>query len=279
MKMLKPQFGIKIVTNLIALALAIIIALPMLWSVAVAFKPESANTTDFNVLINPPYIFENFEYVLTNKQANIAIWTVNSFIVASSVTLIVLVLCSTAAFAFARFKFTGRTFWFWAVLAGLMIPAEAKLIPLYILFRNLGMLNTYLCLILPLVAAPFGVIILFQFIKGLPEELFDAAKIDGCSHFNIYMVIIVPLTKAALASLAIFIFLHSWNDFLWPFISITKPSVMTIPVGIPFFNSQYSSDMARPMAANVLASVPVLVAFFIFQKNIIKGISLTGIKG
>ncbi len=279
MKMLKPQFGIKVVINLIAIALAVIIALPMLWSVAVAFKPESAKTTDFNVLINPPYIFENFNYVLTNKQANIAIWTVNSFIVASSVTLTVLVLCSTAAFAFARFNFTGSTFWFWAVLAGLMIPAEAKLIPLYILFRNLGMLNTYLCLILPLVAAPFGVIILFQFIRGLPEELFDAAKIDGCSHFNIYMVIIVPLTKAALASLAIFIFLHSWNDFLWPFISITKPSVMTIPVGIPFFNSQYSSDMARPMAANVLASVPVLVAFFIFQKNIIKGISLTGIKG
>ena len=271
--------GSSVALNAFVIVLSLVVILPIMWSIAVAFNYESVRSTDFGELLSRPFTLDNFAYVLTNQQARIALWIGNSLLVAASVTTAVLLLASSAAFAFARFRFVGRKLWFWVVIGGIMVPAEAKLIPLYLLFRDLRLLNTYWSLILPAVAAPFGVVILYQFIRGLPEELFDAAKIDGASSGVVFRIIVLPLTRAALASLAIFVFLGSWNDFLWPFIVITKPSIMTVPVGIPFFNSQYASDMARPMAANVIASAPVLIAFFLFQRNIVEGISLTGIKG
>ena len=183
-----------------------------------------------------------------------------------------------AAYAFSKFDFPGRRIWFWIVMAGMMIPVHSLMIPMYLLFRQMGLLNTYASLILPGLGSSFGVILLKQFMDGLPTALFEAAKIDGANSFRILRSIIFPLMKPALASLMIFTFLQQWNDFVWPFIAITNEKIMTVPVGIVFFRGQSDMSMAYSMAATVVALLPVLVLFFLFQKQIVKGVALSGIK-
>ncbi len=164
-------------------------------------------------------------------------------------------------------------------MAGMMVPREATLIPLYDLFYKLGMLSTRFSLIAPSVAAPFAVIILKNFFDGLPGSLFEAAKIDVCGWLRMCMQIATPLAKSAISALTILIFMQSWNDFLWPFISITAQELVTVPVGLPVFRSQYLTGMGLTMAASALLTAPIIVIFIIFQKNIVKGVATAGIKG
>lgn len=269
----------KIIANIIAILVCILWLLPIIWMIVVAVKPETANTLEVSKWFVPPFTLDNFKFVLNYPQANIGLWLINSTIVSVLVTIGVLVLCSLAAFAFSRINFKGKDLWFFIIMAGLMVPKEATIIPLYILFKNMDKLNTYFSLIAPSLAAPFGLIILKQFFDGIPSELFDAAKIDGCGLLKTLLIIVIPLSKSALSSLGIFVFLASWNDFLWPFISITDPKMMTIPIGLPIFKSQYLTGKSITMAASTLTSLPIIIAFLIFQKNIVKGIALTGIKG
>ncbi len=264
--------------NLFTILLSTLWWLPVLWMVAIAFKPAHFKLESILQWITPPFTLDNFDYVINNRQANIGRWFLNSTIISLVTTAGTLFLCTLAAFAFSKIKFFGRTFWFWIIMASIMVPAEAALIPLYVLFRNLKMLNTYASLILPGLASAYGLIILKQFIDALPSDLFEAAKIDGCGWGRMLLNITIPLCKPAIASLGIFVFLGSWNNFLWPYISITDPALMTLPVGLPFFRSQFNADMAYPMAANSLASIPALVAFFLLQKYIIKGITFSGMK-
>lgn len=202
----------------------------------------------------------------------------NSFLVSSIVTFGGAMLSMMAAYAFSKFDFPGRRIWFWIVMAGMMIPVHSLMIPMYLLFRQMGLLNTYASLILPGLGSSFGVILLKQFMDGLPTALFEAARIDGANSFRILRSIIFPLMKPALASLMIFTFLQQWNDFVWPFIAITNEKIMTVPVGIVFFRGQSDMSMAYSMAATVVAVLPVLVLFFLFQKQIVKGVALSGIK-
>jgi multiple sugar transport system permease protein len=264
------------ITNVFVIILATAWVLPLLWVLLVSFKPEGSGVMDASTWFQPPFNLNNYIYVFTS--APIILWLWNSFIVALITTLFVLILCSLAAFPFSQNRFPGDRILFWLIIAGLMVPGEAVLVPLYILFRDLNLLNSYGSLILPSIAVPFGMILLKQFYDGLPKELFEAAKIDGCGLYRMLFLITIPLSRSAMAALGIFTFLGSWNNFIWPFIAISSPEYMTIPIGIPYFNSGYSQDYTLPMAANVIASVPVLIAFFVFQKQIIKGISFTGIK-
>jgi multiple sugar transport system permease protein len=261
---------------MISYAFAALFLIPIFWMAVNAFKPE--NTTIVNLIewLKPPFTLENFHKVLYSKNANIGLWILNSAAVSFLSTVGVLFLCTLAAFSFSRMRFFGQGLWYWLIMAGLMVPREATLIPLYMLFRDWGLLNTYFSLIAPTVAAPFGLIIMKQFFDGLPNDLFEAAKIDGCGWARTMFTIAVPLCRPALASLGIFSFMQAWNDFLWPFISVTDPKIMTIPVGLPVFKSQYMTEQALPMAASALTSIPILVIFFIFQKYIVKGISFTG---
>lgn len=266
----------KIAVNAAAYLLFLLFIAPVLWMLILAMKPESVVAVSLREWLFSPYTLDNFRKVLQSTNADIKLWLTNSFIVSVLSTLGVLILCAMAAFVFSRMKFAGRTFWFWLIMAGLLVPREATLIPLYLLFRNMDMLNTYFSLIAPTLAAPFGLIILKQFFDGLPEELFEAAKIDGCGWIRTWYRIALPLCRPALASLGIFVFLAAWNDFLWPFISVTDPKIMTIPVGLPVFKSQYFSTQSLPMAASAITSIPIIVVFFIFQKYIVKGIAFTG---
>ncbi|GGJ08419.1 sugar ABC transporter permease [Alicyclobacillus cellulosilyticus] len=260
----------------VASLLAFFWLVPLAWVILVSFKPQGSNVMNATGWVTPPYTIENYIEVFT--KAPVALWIWNSFLVAVITTFLALLLSTLCAFPFSLGSFFGSRFLMFLIAIGLMVPGEATLIPLYVVFRNLNWLDSYQALILPGIAIPFGVLLLKQFFDGLPRELFEAAMMDGCGIVRMLFQIAVPLSRPALAALGIFTFLGSWNNFLWPFISTTSPQIMTIPVGIPFFNSSYHTDYTLPMAANVVVSVPVLVAFLLFQKQIIKGISFTGLK-
>jgi multiple sugar transport system permease protein len=268
-----------IISTAIAAVCAAVWLLPVIWMVVVAVKPKGSNVVDLSTWVVPPFTLDNVRYVLHNAQSSIGVWLWNSLLVSGLTTAGGIALAALAAFAFSRMRFVLKGFWFWFIMMSLMIPSEATLIPIYVQFRNLGLLNTYASLILPGLAGPVGVVLLKQFFDGLPPSLFEAARMDGCGWGQILLKIYLALSKPALASLGIFTFLGVWNAFIWPYISITDPRFMTVPIGIVFFHSQYNNDMAYPMAANALAAIPVLAVFVAMQKYIIKGITFTGIKG
>ncbi|WP_051585912.1 carbohydrate ABC transporter permease [Caldanaerobius polysaccharolyticus] len=257
--------------------LAILWMIPLIWMIITSLKPQGSPVTDVAEWFKLPYTFENYVYVFEN--APILRWTFNSAFVAIVVTAFSLLFASLAAFALSKINFRYKDVAFWLILSGMMVPGEAVIIPLYMEINSMNLLNSYWALILPSLAGPLGVLVLKEFFDGIPNELMEAATIDGCSMFGIWWRIFLPLSKASLSSLAIFTFLGSWNNFLWPFLSITSDKIMTLPVGLPNFMSSYSQDYVRPMAANAFASLPVIIVFLFFQKNIIKGITLSGLKG
>lgn len=258
-------------------ALAVMIAFPVIWMIVTSFKPQGSLMSDLSQRFSPPFSIENFVYIF--DKAPVLKWTMNSLIISFIVPICSLTLGSLAAFALSRIDFSYRKIAFWIILSGMMIPGEATIISLYIVANSLNILNTYFALILPSLAGPLGVLVMKQFFDGIPGELVDAAKIDGSSMFRIWWNMFLPLSKPVIASLMIFSFLGSWNDFLWPFLSITSEDLMTLPVGIPFFNSSYTQDETLPMTINAYASIPIIVVFVIFQKYVVKGITLSGIKG
>lgn len=268
----------KLAITLIAVLLSAVWWLPTVWTLIVSLKPYDAVVTDVSTWLDPPFTLNNFIYVLNNDQADMIRWLINSFIIAAIETFGVAALSLMAAYSFSRFRYPGRKLWFWIIMAGMMVPAQSLMIPLYLLFRQMNILNTYHSLILPGMGSAFGVILLKQFMDGLPESLFDAARIDGAGSFRMLISLVAPLTRPAMSSLMIFTFLQKWNDFLWPFISITKKEIMTVPVGIVFFRGQTDMQMAYAMAANVVAILPVLIVFFFFQRQIVQGIAFSGIK-
>jgi multiple sugar transport system permease protein len=241
-----------------------------------ALKPGGTAVTVISELIKAPFTLDNYSYVLNN--ASIWRWTWNSLYVAIVTTVVTIVLTSLAAFALSRLKFVGRNLIFWLIIGGLMVPVEAKIIPLFQIMMDFGLINSYSALILPGLAAPLGVFIMKQFYDGIPNELVEAAKIDGAGTLRIFWSIFLPLSRSSMAALGIFTFITSWNNFLWPFLAVNEEKMMTLPVGIPTFQSAYTAELMIPMAANVLASLPAIIVFIFFQKHIIKGITMTGIK-
>jgi multiple sugar transport system permease protein len=251
--------------------------IPLFWMIFTSFKPAGSPVTILTELIKPPFTWDNFLFVSNN--ASVWRWTWNSAVVAVITTIGTLVLTSLAAFALSRLRFRGKKFVYWLIIAGLMVPTEATIIPLFQMMIDHDLINSYSSLILPSLAAPLGVMILKQFFDGIPMELVEAARIDGAGFIRIYASIFVPLSRSAMSALAIFTFISSWNNFLWPFLAISEQEMMTLPIGIPLFQGTYQIELTIPMAANMLASFPAILVFIIFQKHIIKGITLTGIKG
>lgn len=268
----------KWLVRLIAVILAVVCWLPVFWTVIVSIKPNMSPVYDMTKWFDPPFTLDNFQFVLNNPQANMPRWIGNSLFVSFVGTFATVILSILAAYSFSRFNYPYKKALFWLCMAGMMIPGESLMIPQYLLFRNMKLLNSYASLILPGLGASMGLLILKQFMDGIPKSLFDAAKIDGCGTMRTLVQITIPLTKAAISSVAIFVFRMKWNDYLWPYISVSNPDIMTIPVGITYFQGQYHEGYARQMAANVLAILPALIIFLFFQKNIIKGIALSGIK-
>lgn len=276
---MKTNKTVSFLVNGLAYLLCLVWLVPIVWMAVVALKPESVDVTRVSNWFRPPFTTENLRAVLEHPQADVFRWIANSAAVAVLTTCGVLLVCTLAAFAFSRIRFPGKNAVFVLVMVGMMIPREAMLVPLYTLFQSLGLLNTFFSLIAPSLAAPFAVIILKSFFDGMPGALFEAARIDGCGWLRTCFGIAAPLSKSALSSLAILVFMQSWNDFLWPFISITEPSKVTIPVGLPVFRSQYLTGQGLTMAAGALLAFPIILVFIFFQKHIVQGVASAGIKG
>lgn len=203
----------------------------------------------------------------------------NSAVVAIAVTAGNVVFCSMLGYVLAKFDFAGKKLLFRLVLGTLMIPGMVTLVPLFVLVANMGLVNTYFGLILPFLAAPFGVFLMRQFFLGIPDELIDAARVDGAGEARIFVTIVMPLAKPALATLGILTFLGSWNNFLWPLVVATTEDKYTLPVALALYSTgQNQTDFGLLLAGAVVVVVPVLVVFLILQRHFVQGVAMTGIK-
>jgi multiple sugar transport system permease protein len=205
-------------------------------------------------------------------------WELNSAIIAIANTAISLFVSSFYGYIFAKKDFPGKKYLFWILISTLMVPFHVVAIPIFLMFRNFHMLNSYWGLIIPGIFSAYGVFLMRQVIKTLPTELLEAAKMDGCSEFGIYARIVLPLAKPGLAVLGIFTFVGNWNDFFWPLILLNKAEMYTLPVGLPTLQGQWT-DFGLLMAGATLAALPTIIIFLIFQRYFLQGITVGAIKG
>jgi len=261
------------------IVIALVMVFPVIWMLSTSFTRES------EILSAIPHVFpshptiENYRQLFTkSEEFPVVRWFLNSLGIACAVTFLVLTVASTAAYAFARLHFKGRDTLFFVVLATMMIPGQVSLIPVFLIVQKLGLFNNYGGIILPGLAGAFGVFLLRQFFIQLPMELEEAAFLDGANHLTIFLKVILPLSKPALATLAIFTFIGSWNDFVWPLIVTNDVNMRTLPVGLSIFQGRYTLEYGLTMAAAAVTTVPMIVAFLIFQRRITEGIALQGLK-
>ncbi|MCR5755379.1 MAG: carbohydrate ABC transporter permease [Acetatifactor sp.] len=261
-----------------AIILAILFLIPIGWMLIVALKPEGNSATSIVEWFNFSNLtLDNFNKVL--KESQIIRWTYNSFVIATITTAISVLLCSLGAFAFSKLEFKSKKVLFVLITLGLMIPTEAIIIPLYDISLKLHLIDNMWGIILPGVTNPLGIILMRQFMDGVPDEYVEAAKLDGCRNFRIWWNICVPLTKSSMVSIGLFYFLLSWNNFMWPFICITSADKMVLATGIPTFLSNNMLVLNTIMAASAVAAIPAMTVFVLLQKQIIQGVSMTGVKG
>jgi len=256
---------------------ALSMAIPYIWMVITSIKPiDEIQSYPPSFGVHHPTMtpYKELFYLLPMSR-----YLLNSFFVAAIVTACNVFFCSLAGYAFAKHRFYGRDKLFLLLLGAIMIPYQVNLIPSFIIVKNLGWLNSFYALIIPNMAMAFGVFFCRQYIMSIPNDLIDAAKIDGCSEFSIYRLIILPLIKPALATLAIFTFLAQWNSFVWPLIVIHTNDMRTVPLALSVLNSQFGSNFAMMMAGATVVTLPVLIVFLSLQQYIIEGITMTRLKG
>ncbi|MFK4599826.1 carbohydrate ABC transporter permease [Streptomyces pristinaespiralis] len=266
-------FGRVGLTALAACA-AVVSVLPVLWMVSAAFKSRST-VTDGN-LIPTEFTFQNFVYVFTEVPFVRYLW--NSFFISAVITIAALLFHSMAAYALARLRFPGREKIFMAIFSTLLVTAPVVLIPLFIVARELGLLDSYAGLIVPAVFNAFGIFLLRQFYLGLPKELEEAAVLDGCGHWRVYWNIVLPMSRPILSALAVFFFLANWNAFVWPQVVTSDQSLTVVQLGIASFQTQYLSNWNYILAAATVAALPMLALFFTFQRQIVESIKTSGMK-
>ena len=267
------------VINEIVLALAAIaFVVPVLLIFATAFKPD-AEIVKFEAPWPEQPTLENFRHLVVNaEEAPVGRWLANSLFVATSATLLVVTVDALAAFALARLRPPGSKLLFAVIVATMMVPGQVLLVPVYLLLSRLGWLDSYLALIVPHGAGAFGVFLLYQFFKGVPRELEEAATLDGAGRLRVFWHVMVPLSRPVLATLAIFTFIGVWNDFIGPLIFLDSLDKYTLPVGIALFQSSYASEYGLTMATSLVCTLPVLIVFLAFNKLIIRGIASGALK-
>lgn len=258
--------------------LSILFLAPVYWMISTSLKNEAdAIATPVQWWPANPTL-DNYVAVLTSPDGNILRWTWNSLFVALTFTVIHVLVCALTAYPLARMNFKGRNAWFWIILASMMIPGIVTLVPTYIMMLNWNWINSYHALIWPGVSGVFGVFLLRQFFVAIPKELEEAATLDGASNFQILWRIILPLSVPSLVTLAVFAFMGSWNNFLWPLFTVTDVDKMTLPVGITTFSARYTTEYGKLMASTTLAAVPALIAYLVAQRFLEAGLSTTGLK-
>jgi len=251
---------------------------PFLWMILGSLKPAA----DF--LRNPPTFlpstFTTDSYGRLFEQLDFPRFFFNSSVIALAVTVGTLIFCPMLGYALAKLPWAGKRVVMGVVLATLMVPAGITIIPNFILMSNLGLVNTYPGLILPFLAGPFGVFLMRQFMLGIPDELLEAARMDGANEFRVFWSVVMPIATPILATLGILTFLGNWNSFIYPLVMAQEPQMYTLPVALATFaTGQYQADHGMLMAGSVILVVPVLIVFVLFQRWITEGIATTGLKG
>ncbi|SNU02168.1 carbohydrate ABC transporter membrane protein 2, CUT1 family [Ruaniaceae bacterium KH17] len=267
----------RVLLTVLTIVAILLFLFPVVWALFVSLKPEGVGTKNAIDWFLPPFTLENYPRVLL--KSSVWTWFYNSMFVAIVSTVLTLIITPMAAYAIAKIKFKGSGIFFVYFLAGLMIPVEAMVVPLFITANKLDILDSYTGLIIPGLAASFNLIIMVSFFKSIPDELMDAAKIDGAGHWRAFFYVALPLSKTIMVTVAIFSFTGSWNSYLWPLLASMSSDMFTLPVGIPTFAGTYTVDYVLPMTANMVASLPMIILFIIFERYIVKGVSMTGIKG
>ena len=263
---------------LVLLVGAVWMLLPLVWMLSTSLMPLSEAIKIPPVWFAPSkYSLDNYMYVW--GQVGFARFFLNSTFVAIVITLAQLLTSCMAGFAFARYEFPGRTVIFIIIISTMMIPFQVIMIPLFIMMARLHLVNTIWGMIIPAIVTAFGIFMMRQFMMSVPKSLLEAARIDGASEPFIFARIMLPLCQPAIAALAIFAFLGSWDNYLWPLIIINSKEYWTLPIGMSRFTEQYISQTHLLMAGASIMFLPVLIVFLLMQRNFIEGITLTGLKG
>lgn len=263
--------------HLVMIAGAFLTLLPFLWMLGASFMTAGEAST-----FPPRFIPRHFtlaNYLLLFKRLKIANFFMNSLILSVSVSLVSLFVNSLAGYAFAKYYFRGKRIVFTVLLSSMIIPGQVTMLPVFLLLNKMGLLNTYFGIIIPGMASIFGIFLIRQYLQGIPDSLMEAARIDGAGEFHIYWRIIMPLAAPVLVTLALFTFMGTWNDFLWPLIVMSREEMYTLPVALANLVGEHAQDPELMMAGSVITILPVMVVFMVLQKYYIQGILIGGVKG
>jgi multiple sugar transport system permease protein len=254
---------------------AVVMLFPFLWTVITSITPEGSLSGGPTLLVENPTLAAYLRLLET-----LPMWRIvaNSLWVAVASTVLQLVSGSMAAYGFARLQFRGKGLVFGLYLATLMVPLQVLVVPLFIEMKTLNLQDTYAALLAPSIASAFGVFLLKQAVESVPRELDEAATIDGAGHLRIFATIVIPLIRPALATVAVFAFMGSWNSFLWPLVVIRSPEFMTLPLGLSTLQGQFTTEWDVVMAGSVFSILPIAIVYLLAQRHIIAGVAHTGIK-
>ena len=258
--------------------LAALWVMPLVWVFMLSWKPNAFLMAHTDILFSPPFTVKNYRDILGTSA--VFGWILNSIIVSLGTTFATLVLASLAGYGFARTEFPGKRWVFMFVLAGLAVPEQAVVIPLHRMFAEWDMHNTYSALILPKLAAPFGVFLMTQYFKAIPKDIEEAALLDNTPRWKIFLRVVLPLSIPAQATLGIFTFLAAWNDYLWPLISASKPEMYTLTLGLAATQTNFaqSEGIGYLMSQAVFAGLPIFVLYLFFQKYIVTAVAGTTVR-
>lgn len=266
----------KIGVYLLILLLCVFYLLPIVWVAISSFKSGA------ELFRYPPTLFPQEptiqNYITAMEEANFALFFKNSFFIAVVSTLLTIVINTMAGYAFSKYRFKGDTFIFLFFICTLMLPLEVLMIPIFQMVQKVGFYNNFLGLIIPPAATPMGVFIIRQYFFSVPNELMEAARIDGASETHIFLRLMLPLAKPVMSVLAIFSFMWRWNDYMWPLVVIRDPELYTVQLALANYSGEYSVDWNSLLAMSVVSMIPVLIIFLVFQKQFIKGMVTAGMK-
>jgi multiple sugar transport system permease protein len=257
--------------------LSAIMLFPFFWMLLSSFK-DATQIFQMKVFPTRPTL-DNYAYIFFSRNSKFPQWFLNSAIVAVCTTVSVLFFDSLVGYTLSNFQFPGKKFIFLLIISTLMIPTEMLVIPWYAMARSLKWANTYWGIMFPGMISAFGVFLMRQFMGTIPHDLIDAARVDGKGELSIFLTVVMPLVTPALATLAIFNFIGNWNAFMWPLIAVSKPKMFTLPVGLANFSSEAGSAWHYIMTGATVSMMPLVLVFILFQKQIVRGIAMTGLKG
>lgn len=268
--------AVTLVTYLLLAITAFVVLLPIFWMLSTSLKtPREVFDLPIEWIPSNP-VWEN--YPEAYDRIDFTRYFINSLIVACSVTFLHVLLASMAGYGLAKYRFGGRQVLLLAIIATLVLPIEVIMIPLFLTVQDFGWLNSYQGLIVPVLADAFGVFLMRQYFLSLPNALVEAARIDGAGHVRTFFTIAIPLAWPAIATLAIFMFRETWDDFLWPLLIVSDSEMRTVPLGVRSFESAELSNFPQIMAISSIATVPLLLLFFAFQRQFVRGIQMTGLR-